>query len=202
MKRIKIKDLLYDKNSLNQFCKDMKNGAVAVIPTDTLYGFAVSFNSKEAIEKVYKIKNRDSRKPLILFVTDVKELDKLGLKANEESKAIINDNWPGGLTAVLQKPSNGELSDFAFPTIGVRAPNHKELLELLNYLPVKLLTTSANRSGAPSDTNPDNIAKEFSNEIDWFIDDGVLPSGVPSTVADFTSFPPKILRQGKILIKI
>lgn len=202
MKRIKIKDLLYDKNSLNQFCKDIENGAVAVIPTDTLYGFAVSFNSKEAIEKVYKIKNRDSRKPLILFVTDVKELDKLGLKANEESKTIINDNWPGGLTAVLKKPSNGELSDFSFPTIGVRAPNHKELLELLNYLPVKLLTTSANRSGAPSDTNPDNIAKEFSNEIDWFIDDGVLPSGVPSTVVDFTSFPPKILRQGKILIKI
>ena len=200
MKRIKIHDLLEDKSSLNQFCNDMKNGAVAVIPTDTLYGFAVSYNSKEAVEKVYQIKNRDSRKPLILFVTDVKELEKLGLKAKEECKAIINSNWPGGLTAVLQKPSSGELANFTFPTIGVRAPNHKELLELLNILPVKLLTTSANRSGAPSDTNPDVIADEFSNEIDWLIDDGVLPSGVPSTVADFTSYPPKILRQGKIII--
>lgn len=200
MRRINIHNLLEDKNTLKCFCEDMQNGAVAVIPTDTLYGFAVSFNSKEAIEKVYKIKNRDSRKPLILFVTDVKELDNLGLKANEESKTIINANWPGGLTAILQKPSKGELSGFPFPTIGVRAPNHKELLEILDYLPVKLLTTSANRSGAPSDTNPDNIAKEFENEVDWFIDDGILPSGVPSTVADFTLYPPKILRQGNIKI--
>ncbi len=200
MKRIKIKDLLSDKSSLDQFCKDMKDGAVSVIPTDTLYGFAVSYESKEAIEKVYQIKNRDSRKPLILFVTNVKELDSLGLEADKESKAIINANWPGGLTAILQKPSSGELSDFSFPTIGVRAPNHKELLELLGYLPVKLLTTSANRSGAPSDIDPDVIEKEFSKEIDWLIDDGILPSGVPSTVADFTCYPPKILRQGKIII--
>ena len=92
------------------------------------------------------------------------------------------------------------MSDFSFPTIGVRAPNHKELLELLEYLPVKLLTTSANRSGAPSDIDPDVIEDEFSNEVDWLIDDGILPSGVPSTVADFTSYPPKILRQGKIII--
>ncbi len=200
MKKIKIQDLLLDKETLNCFCEDMKKGAVAVIPTDTLYGFAVSYNSKEAIEKIYKIKNRDTKKPLILFVTNVDELDNLGLKTTEEYKSIIKANWPGGLTAVLQKPSIGELSDFYFPTIGVRAPNHKNLLKLLDILPVKLLTTSANRSGAPSDTNPEFIAKEFENEIDWLIEDGILPSGVPSTVVDFTTNPFKILRQGKIKI--
>lgn len=201
MRRIKIKDLLADEVALKEFCSDMKNGAVAVIPTDTLYGFAVSYNSKEAVEKVYKIKNRDARKPLILFVTKVEELDKLGLQTTAENKTIINNNWPGGLTAVLQKPSTGKLADFTFPTIGVRAPNHKELLKLLDILPVKLLTTSANRSGAPSDTNPDVIVKEFSNEIDWLLDDGILPCGIPSTVVDFSVKPIKILRQGKINIK-
>lgn len=200
MKRINIRDLLSDEVYLNQFCEDMKNGAVAVIPTDTLYGFAVSYNSKEAIDKVYKIKNRDARKPLILFVTKVEELNNLGLNTSAENQRIINNNWPGALTAVLKKPSNGELANFNYPTIGVRAPNHKELLKLLNLLPVKLLTTSANRSGAPSDTNPDIIADEFSNEIDWLVEDGILPCGVPSTVVDFTAIPYKILRQGKIII--
>ncbi|MBR4328775.1 MAG: Sua5/YciO/YrdC/YwlC family protein, partial [Candidatus Riflebacteria bacterium] len=122
MKRIKIHDLLEDKSSLNQFCNDMKNGAVAVIPTDTLYVFAVSFNSKEAVEKVYRIKNRDARKPLILFVTKVEELNNLGLNTSQENQLIINNNWPGALTAVLTKPSTGELSSFNYPTIGVRAP--------------------------------------------------------------------------------
>ena len=200
MKKIKIDDLLSNNDALTQFCKDIENGAVAVIPTDTLYGFAVSYNSKSAVDKVYKIKNRDSRKPLILFVSNVDELDNLGLKTTENNRKIINNNWPGGLTAVLQKPATGELSNFNYPTIGVRAPNHKSLLKLIDLLPVKLLTTSANRSGAPSDTNPENIEKEFSEEIDWLIEDGILPSAVPSTVVDFSVEPPKILRQGKINI--
>ncbi len=200
MIRININELLDNKTLLNQFCEDMKNGSVAVIPTDTLYGFGVSFNSAEAVQKVYSIKNRDARKPLILFVTHTSELEELGLKASEEAKTVIQKNWPGALTAILPKPEKGELAGFGFPTVGVRAPNHANLLKLLDILPVRLLTTSANRSGAPSDTNPDNIAEEFKNEIDWFIDDGPLPSGVPSTVADFSSMPPKILRQGKVFL--
>ena len=200
MKRIKIHDLLADKDILNQFCKDIKNGAVAVVPTDTLYGFAVSYDSEEAIDKVYKIKNRDSQKPLILFVSKFEDLDSLYLKASETAKETIVKNWPGALTAILAKPSKGNLTNFRFPTIGVRAPAHKDLLKLLDILPTKLLTTSANRSGAPSDTNPDNIEKEFKNEIDWLVEDGILPSGVPSTVVDFTVIPHKILRQGKIII--
>lgn len=200
MKRLTINDLMSDKETLNKFCIDMKNGAVAVIPTDTLYGFAVSFDSKEAINKIYKIKNRDTKKPLILFVSNVQEFENLGLSTSQENIALISKNWPGALTAVLKKPNSGILTAFDYSTIGVRAPAHKELLKLLELLPVKLLTTSANRSGAPSDTNPDIIAKEFENEIDWFIEDGILPSGVPSTVVDFTVNPPKILRQGKIKI--
>ena len=200
MKRIKIHDLLADKNVLKQFCEDVKNGAVTVIPTDTLYGFAVSYDSEEAVDKVYKIKNRDSRKPLILFVTKFEDLEPLGLKASESAKEPIVKNWPGALTAILARPASGKLSNFRFPTIGVRAPAHKDLLKLLDILPTKVLTTSANRSGAPSDTNPDNIEKEFQNEVDWLVEDGVLPSGVPSTVVDFTSLPHKILRQGKIII--
>ena len=200
MKRINIHDLLSNKTELTMFCNDMRNGAIAVIPTDTLYGFAVSFDSEEAINKVYKIKNRDSQKPLILFVTSIEDLKDLGLNASEAAKQSISKNWPGALTAILTKPLDGQLSKFRFPTIGVRAPAHKDLLKLLDVLPTKLLTTSANRSGAPSDINPDNIEKEFHNEIDWLVDDGVLPSGVPSTVVDYSINPPKILRQGKIII--
>ena len=200
MIRININELLNSKELLNQFCIDMGKGAVAVIPTDTLYGFAVSYNSKEAVKKVYNIKNRDSRKPLILFITHTDKMENLGLKASYEAKKIIQKNWPGALTAILPKPENGELANFDFPTIGVRAPNHKALLKLLKILPFHLLTTSANRSGSPSDTNPDNIEKEFRNEVEWLIDDGILPSGVPSTVADFSEIPPKILRQGKVTL--
>lgn len=200
MERIKINDLLADKEKLQKFCNDMANGAVAVVPTDTLYGFAVSYNSPEAVQKVYNIKNRDARKPLILFITHTKELQELSFVVSEEAGSCIQKHWPGALTAVLPKPQKGELANFNFPTVGVRAPNHAALLKLMEILPVRLLTTSANRSGAPSDTNPDVIAEEFKNEIDWLLDDGILPVGIPSTVADFSAMPPKILRQGAITL--
>lgn len=198
MKRVPIDRLLQDKHLWNEFSISLQNGAVAVIPTDTLYGFAVAADCEKAVARVYEIKNRSSRKPLILFVDRIEELENLGFELKDELTVQLEKYWPGALTAVLPAPGHPQLSAFNFPTMGVRIPNHTMLLEMLRRLPVKLLTTSANRSGDPSDVNPDVIAAEFAGEIDWLIDGGIMPEGTASTVADFTQSPPVILRQGKI----
>ncbi len=198
MKRVLIDQLLNDKNLWNEFSISLQNGSVAVIPTDTLYGFAVAADCEKAVARVYEIKNRSSRKPLILFVDRIEELENLGFELKDELPVQLKKYWPGALTAVLPAPAHPQLSAFNFSTMGVRIPDHKMLLEMLRRLPVRLLTTSANRSGDPSDVNPDVIAAEFAGEIDWLVDDGTLPEGVASTVVDFTRLPPVILRQGKI----
>lgn len=200
MKRVRIGELLADKRLLQEFCLSMQNGAVAVLPTDTLYGFGVSASHSQAVARIYQLKNRSEKKPLILFVHDSAELARLGFVVSEPVAASLRRHWPGALTAVLPAPVHPELSAFTWPSMGVRIPDHRELLDLLACLPVKLLTTSANRSGAPSDTDPDKIAAEFAAEIDWLIDGGVLEEGLPSTVADFSVLPPRILRQGKITL--
>ncbi len=198
MKRVKIEELLSDRLLLQAFCDDLKQGAVVVLPTDTLYGFAVAADCTSAVENVYRIKNRSSKKPLILFVHEIDELQKLGFCVNAATLSQLQKLWPGALTAVLPAPDSQALSAFTFASMGVRIPDHQLLLELLNRLPCKLLTTSANRSGDPSDTNPEVIASEFADEVAWLVDGGVLAECLPSTVADFTVLPPLILRQGKI----
>ncbi|MDD3145947.1 MAG: L-threonylcarbamoyladenylate synthase [Candidatus Riflebacteria bacterium] len=198
MKRVKIGQLLADQSLLHEFFADVRAGAVVVLPTDTLYGFAVDAGNAEAVARVYKIKSRSDHKPLILFVHDIDEIAGLGIDVSSEARRLLEKFWPGALTAVLPAVQHPLISAFAFKNIGIRIPDHFELLQLLARLPGKLLTTSANRSGEPSDVDPDNIAAEFAGEVDWFLDGGLLTECVPSTVADFSVLPPLILRQGKI----
>ncbi len=198
MKRLNIRNLLNDRTILDEFCESIKNGGVAVIPTDTLYGFAVAAHRDDAVAAVYQIKERDARKPLILFLQELQQLKDLGMRLEPDQESLLRRYWPGALTAVLNRPENPSLSAFTFPTLGVRIPGHQLLLQLMGNLSCLLLTTSANRSGLPSAPDPDFIADEFSHEIDWLIEDGVMNGSLPSTVIDLTVRPFKILRAGAI----
>lgn len=200
MKRIDILQLLADQALLSQLYSDLDAGAVAIIPTDTLYGFAVAAHLPDAVARIYAIKNRDARKPLILFLNAIEELAQNGFDVSSGLLETLQKHWPGALTAILHKPENQHFCAFTFGKLGVRIPAHQQLLQLLAGYQHKLLTTSANRSGEPSDCDPDKLAADFAGEIDWLIDGGVLKPSLPSTVADFTVTPPLILRQGAIKI--
>jgi L-threonylcarbamoyladenylate synthase len=200
MKRINIKSLLNDPATLQQFSKDMAKGAVAIIPTDTLYGLAVAAHSPKGVEKLYKIKGRDGGKPLILFLHHQKELAALGYELDEELRRLFSQYWPGALTAVLPKCEHEQVTAFTFSKMGIRVPQLGSLLSLLELLPLRLLTTSANRSGTEPVNCPEKLAAEFEREVDWLVDGGKLEPSEPSTVVDFSVFPYKVLRQGKIAL--
>lgn len=200
MKRVRIAELIADKKLLAEFYDDMTGGAVAVIPTDTLYGFAVASHRCDAVAKIYKIKNRDAQKPLILFLEKVEWLKKLQFDLSAAITDYLLQVWPGALTAVLPRPLIAGLDAFAFPTVGVRIPDHQELRALLADFPGYFLTTSANRSGNSSDNDPQKIAEEFDQEVDWLIDGGVLQPSLPSTVVDFSVCPPRVLRHGTVTL--
>jgi L-threonylcarbamoyladenylate synthase len=202
MIRSTLDELLEDSILFEQFVKTLEKGDVVVLPTDTLYGFAVHAESRSAVDKVYEIKDRDSRKPLILFLESSQALGRIGISPDSSQQKIIEEFWPGALTAIFTRPTSFAPEAFSFPTLGIRVPGHSRLLELLQRLPMPLLTTSANRSGAPSDTDPEKIAAEFANEVAWLVDDGLLAESLPSTVIDMSSQPFRILRVGAVLPKL
>ena len=140
-----------------------------IVPTDTVYGLVCKYDSKEAIEKIYKLKKRDRKKPLILLGYNWIALKKFVTVETLHATSLrqLTKQWPGPLTIVL--PMSKKVPSFLnknFKTIGVRVPNNKFLLTLLKQCPGKVLaSTSANISGK-SDKKPQ---KELIKKVKLFI---------------------------------
>jgi len=192
-----ISELLNTSGLWSRFVGEMKAGAVAALPTDTLYGLAADADSPDGVRAIYRAKGRGEEKPLILFLPDAAGLAALGIEPDGRVRRVLDDTWPGGLTGVF--PLSGKpLAGFDHTTLGVRVPDHADLLRLLRAYPGRLLTTSANISGEPPLSDAASIAAVFAGRVAWVLDGGRLEPSPPSTVADFSSWPPRILRQGKV----
>ena len=144
-------------NLLRKVLIKIKEGDPIILPTDTVYGLVCRYDSKSAVEKIYKLKKRERNKPLILLGYNWKALKKFVrvemLHATSQQKII--KKWPGPFTIVL--PASKKAPNFlnkGFKTNGIRVPKNRFLLKLLKYCPGRVLaSTSANISGR-SDREP------------------------------------------------
>jgi L-threonylcarbamoyladenylate synthase len=185
------------KKTVKVAVKSIKQGEVVVCPTDTVYGLIADATSEAAVKKLLKIKKRNTRKPVPIFVKDIKTAKKLALIDNQQEK-ILKEVWPGKVTVVLKRKN--KLPKVLFrnkKTIGLRIPDYKIINQLLLIINRPLTGTSANISGQPPSTKIKEVISQFKNkrfQPDLIIDAGNLPKSKPSTVLDLTTWPPKILR--------
>lgn len=177
------------KQNLNQTAKAIKRGQVIICPTDTVYGLLCNTDSKRAVDKLFKIKKRSSKKPIPVFVKNINMAKKIA-KINKKEEDFLRRVWPGKVTAVLMsKKDKG--------TIGIRIPKYKFVLELLKKVNHPLTGTSANISGRPPSTKIKEVLKQFQNQKhqpDLILDAGNLKPSNPSMVVDLTQ-DFKILRK-------
>lgn len=156
-------------NSLKLAIKLIKSNEPIIIPTDTVYGLVCKYNSNIAVKKIYKLKKRDRKKPLILLGYNWQALREFVKITASHVKAIheLPQQWPGPLTIIL--PASKKVPGFlnkGFKTIGVRVPNNEFLLTLLKQCPKKVLaSTSANISGK-SDLKPQ---RELIKKVKLFV---------------------------------
>ena len=175
--------------------KLISDGEVIITPTDTVYGLVCRYDLKSAIEKIYKLKNRDRKNPLILLGYNWKTLKKfvtVGAGHDQHLQKLIKQ-WPGPLTIIL--PASKLVPKFlnkGFKTIGIRVPNNEFLLNLLKCCPGQVLaSTSANVSGK-SDRKPQ---KELVKKVKLFVKakKGEM-SFKPSKIIEIKTDEVKILR--------
>ena len=177
----------------------LQSGGVIIYPTDTIYGIGANAFNEEAIEKVMNIKNRDSEKPLSVFVKDIKSARRIACIDSKVEKMLENI-WPGPITAILRKKDivpylltgNGE-------TIAVRIPQNKFILHLLEKVEFPIIATSANISGENNLFDAEEIMKTFGNkknQIDLFVNIGNIKKTQASTIVDLTTTIPRIVRMG------
>ncbi len=177
------------------------NNEPIIVPTDTVYGLVCRYDSKEAVKKIYKLKKRARKKPLILLGYSWQALKKFvcieTLHATSVPHATplrqLIKQWPGPLTIIL--PVSKAVPKFLnkdFKTIGVRVPNNKFLLKLLKQSPEQVLaSTSANISGK-SDRIPQ---KELIKKVKLFIKAKKSEMSLkPSKIIQITNKSIKVLR--------
>lgn len=180
----------------------LERGQVIACPTDTVYGLLADATNEKAVDKIFKIKKRDKKKAISIFIKDVKMAKKYALMDKEMEK-FLEEIWPGKITVALKRKKNSGLPKNLFAnkrTIGLRIPDNKLIARIIEKFNKPLTGTSANISGKPSTVKVDEIYNYFEDEEerpDLILSAGNLPKNNPSSVIDFSNDKPKIIRRGK-----
>ena len=186
---------------MKEIINNIEKGNLVIIPTDTVYGISCDATNKEAVEKVFIAKKRE-KKPLILMVSSIDMLKKYVKPLNDLEEQIINKYWPNTLTILFKKKDN--LPDditCGSDYVGIRMPNNKFLLELIEKIDKPIVSTSANISGNSVITNTNMIEPELKKYISYVYDDGEK-TNVASTLIQVVDNKIKILREGELANQI
>jgi L-threonylcarbamoyladenylate synthase len=175
----------------------LKNGGLVAIPTDTVYGVAAQVHDSQAIERIYRVKERSENKAIAVLIGEMAQLSSVAGLQTQIARRLAEAFWPGGLTLVLPRHAGLPENLSPQPTIGVRMPDHSFTRRLLT-LTGPLATSSANLSGGPNPRNAQEVLAQLDGRIELVLDGGDAPGGVPSTVVDCTGDKIIILRQGAI----
>lgn len=188
-----------NENELRETAKDLKNGKIAIFPTETVYGIGTSAFCAESVEKIYKIKKRPHEKPINVIVSNFDMIKLLAKDISPMEEKIMKKFFPGPLTIILKKNDNvPDVVTSGGDTIGIRMPANDVALKLIEKAGVPLATTSANYSGAESLVDFEKIKNEFPANVDYLINGGKSCIGVASTIVKVGNDNIKILRQGSI----
>lgn len=182
----------------------LKNDGVIAFVTDTVWGIGCLPSSEKAVNRIYEIKQRDLKKPLILMSDEFYNLfDYLKNPIDKTAQKLVKKYFPGELTLVLEKSS--KTPDFltsSLPTVGVRVPNNLTFANICqNTVGRVLATTSANLSGEAPALTYDEAVRYIGDKVDMVIpDNGYCAKGTASTVAGVSSGHITVFRQGKIML--
>jgi L-threonylcarbamoyladenylate synthase len=194
--KIDIKSLPYSPANLSHVAKVIREGGIAVFPTDTVYDIGGSVKKPEALKRIFRIKDRPlnqslsiliSRPEVALEIADFKDKD----------LEILKKIWPSPWTLItkakVQLAHGGVGPD---GTVALRCPDHGIALELLRTAGDTLAVSSANLSGGKSPVRFDEVDPEILENVDVALDAGVCPLGGETAIAKFDKKRLSIIRTG------
>jgi len=179
--------------------RDLLAGGVAAYPTETFYALGAAAFSRTAVDRVFQLKKREVSKPLSFIVSDMDMAREVSASLPSSFLVLAGELWPGPLTLVLPAaPGLPERLLGPGRTIAVRIPPIGWLRGLVRELGEPLTATSANLAGEKELADPTEVRALFDGKIDYLLDGGAAPGGLPSTIVDLSGDSPRILREGRI----
>ncbi|TES91345.1 MAG: threonylcarbamoyl-AMP synthase [Candidatus Cloacimonadota bacterium] len=186
-----------DKKGIEEAISVLKKGGIIAFPTDTVYGIGGDAYDKSAVTKIFRIKRRKREKPLVIFLSQNKQLNKFVRNLSKTRKKVYEHFLPGEITLIMKaKKSVPPWLISREKTISVRIPDSNFLKKLLVGFKNPLVTTSANISGEP----PASKYRNINLDVNLILRDDSFPSGTPSTILDMSLYPFVLRRKGTISV--
>ncbi len=197
MRVLKIDPVRPDETILQEASYIIRDGGLVAFPTETVYGIGADGTNPAAIRRIYEAKGRPDSKPILVLVTDRRDLDRLVRCIPGRVQALMDACWPGPLTLVfpaLESVPRELLGQGT--TIGVRHSGAAVAGALCRAVGRPVTAPSANRSGEPEPLTAEDVAAQLGGRVDLILDGGRSPSDQPSTVVDVSTGTPRLIRAG------
>lgn len=182
--------------SNSEIFQKVSEGALAVIPTDTVYGVVASARDEAAVARLYELKSREA-KPGTIIAANIQQLVDLGIP--ERYLKPIAHYWPNPISVIIPLGFKLEYLHQGKGSLAVRIPKDTQLQKLLE-ISGPLMTSSANLPGETPAANTEQAKAYFGDRVDYYLDGGELLDRQSSTVIRVVDDMVEVLRQGAIKI--
>ena len=187
----------YITNSFDeQIVSLLKNGAVGLVPSDTIYGLSALALDESAVNRIYELKGRDERQPFPVLLANTEQAEQFGVSLKDLE--LVQNLWPAPLTIIVSAPNFPEFLHRGLKTLAIRILDNDELRKLLEKTG-PLVSTSANLHGEQPTSSVNEAKKVFGDSLDFYVDAGTL-HGEPSTIVQAENGKLKVVRQGVYVI--
>ncbi|HEV8438476.1 MAG TPA: L-threonylcarbamoyladenylate synthase [Methylomirabilota bacterium] len=190
------------REALEEAVAVLRGGGLVAFPTESFYGLGADALNPQALTRVFSVKGRPESKPLLVLVASPAMAETLVSEIGDGPRALMARHWPGPLTLVLRAaPGVPSALTAGTGTVGLRMPGHPIALDLVRAAGFPVTAPSANPAGQAAPTTARMVREYFEGGgIDLVLDGGPTAGGPPSTVADCTVWPPRVLRQGPVSV--
>jgi L-threonylcarbamoyladenylate synthase len=174
----------------------LRAGGVVACATETFIGLLADARSEAAVARVSVLKGRDKAQPIGVLIPDLAALTALTPELSDYVRMLAARHWPGPLTLVVPVKPGWPAALSKDGKIGARVPGPSPALELVRAFGAPLTATSANKTGRPAATTPEEVRVAFGSEL--AIVPLAAPGGMASTLVDVSGPAPVLLRAGPI----
>ncbi len=194
------------RDVIHQAVAALSAGKIIALPTETVYGLAVSALVPEAVERLLAIKGRNPEKPLAFAIQSLDAAIDYVPDMSSVARRFARRCWPGPVTLVLDATHPDSVINRLDPavraacvphgTVGLRVPAHDKTLQIMQLCAGPILLTSANLTGQPESTTAQQVMDSVGDKIDLILDDGPCRIGQASSVVRVQGSDFKLLREG------
>jgi L-threonylcarbamoyladenylate synthase len=180
----------------------VKNGGIVIFPTDTAFGIGCRIDDKSAVDRLFSLRNRPLTQATPVLVASLRQALPYLDSVSDTARYFMNTYWPGALTIVTKCKTDTvyDLVRGGGNTIGVRMPDHNDVLEIIDAVGVPILGPSANFHGEKTPFLFEDLNPNLIQAVD-FVLPGICKRKIVSTVVDCTVIPYVILRQGAVKLE-